>query len=177
MTSPRDTECEKSEEKLWQDMVAPYPVPLLCQSDWLSRLVVFGVVVLPPAIVYGLFRLGWSFWPGRCRVSEKTDGPAIPGKKSQPASRNETPRLSCFCFFGVAGLRPQGRCACLVPVIRAWVTQLTSLAAQILCFRKPLNQKERFWIIGESGLQAHPPLMFFVFMTFSLAGLVLQATV
>jgi hypothetical protein len=54
-----EEECENLEEKIWNDRIKPYPIPLVWQPDWTSRLFVVGVVVDPPAAAYGLFRLGW----------------------------------------------------------------------------------------------------------------------
>jgi hypothetical protein len=54
-----EMECEKLEEKLWKTRIDQYPIPLFWQPDWPSRLLVAGAVVAVPAVVYGMFQLGW----------------------------------------------------------------------------------------------------------------------
>ena len=53
-------ECARHEEEKWRATVAAYPFPLIWQHDWLSRLFVFGVLMVPPAAAYGLLRLAWT---------------------------------------------------------------------------------------------------------------------
>jgi hypothetical protein len=52
-------QCVKAEQESLQISVEPYPIPFVLQRDWPSRFLVFGLVVLPPVVAYGLFWFGW----------------------------------------------------------------------------------------------------------------------